>query len=187
MLVEKAESLRLEYQHARLSYKQEKTILAQAKQKVLDAEEAQQVLQAVAQTLQQSAHERIARIVTQCLKTVFGEDAYEFKIDFKRARGKTEARLVFVRDGLELQDPLNEASGGVVQVAAFALRLADLIISKPARRKVLFLDEPFGGLHYEAADRVRGLLLGLAKEMKVQLVFTTHNSQLRCGSVIELE
>lgn len=154
--------------------------------KVEDTLAAQKIVQEVAEKVQQTAHKRIADVVTRCLKAVFGEEeAYEFRINFSQKRGKTEAELVFVRDGMEV-DPYDGSGGGVIDVAAFALRLACLMLSLPKRRKLLVLDEPFRFLSVDYRPQVRALLELLAKDMGIQILMVTHAPDLVCGKVIEL-
>ena len=183
---DRVSKLAMEYQLATRRRDQERVDLVQAKDRVKNALEAQRILQAVAQSIQQLAHQQIAKIVTRCLQAIWPDDAYKFRIEFVRARGKTEARLLFCRGDLVLEDPLNEASGGMIQVAAFALQVADLMISQPAHQKVLLLDEPFAGIHADCAERVKEMLLTLTKEMGMQVVLSTHNSELQCGKVVRL-
>lgn len=147
--------------------------------------EAQSTAQGVAAEVQASAHDRIARVVSRCLAAVFDEP-YEFRVTFDRKRGKTEARLGFVRDGVEM-DPLTAAGGGVVDVAAFALRLAALVLARPARRRLVVLDEPFKFVSAEYRGAVRGMLEMLAEDMDVQFVIVTHIDELKTGTVIEVE
>jgi len=151
------------------------------------AEEAQRIVQQVAQEIQQQAHKRIAGVVSRCLETVFaGDDIYGFKIRFDRKRGRTEAALILTKNGNEVEDPLNADSGGVVDVAAFALRTACIVLSKPKLRRFLSLDEPFKFVSEEFRDNVRMLLEGLAKDFKFQYVMVTHEKAYQIGKVIEL-
>lgn len=151
-----------------------------------DARAALAVVQAVGQHTQELVHRQIARVVTRCLKAVYGKDAYEFRIRFERKRGKTDAVLEFVEDG-KVMDPLGESAGGQVDVAAFALRLACLLLVRPRLRKLLVLDEPFKHVNGEEYQgRVGGMLLDLAKEMKVQFVIVTDDDWLRIGKVVQL-
>jgi DNA repair exonuclease SbcCD ATPase subunit len=150
-------------------------------------EEAQQIAQQIAQTIQQQAHKRIAGVVSRCLETVFiGEDIYGFRIHFERKRGKTEAKLVLTKNGHEIEDPMEADSGGVVDVAAFALRLSCIILTKPKLRKFLVLDEPFKFVSEEYRDNVRMLLEGLSKDFKVQFIMITHINELKTGKVVRL-
>lgn len=174
-----------EREHAKQVVTTEKEQLAKVEKTLGAAIEAQQVLQRLAQQLQQKAHHCIAEIVTRCLDTVFGDEAYQFEIQFERKRGKTEAKLVFLRDGFEIT-PMDAAGGGVIDVAAFALRLACLVLSNPPVRRLLVLDEPFRFLSADYRPRVRHLLESLADDLEVQIVFVTHIPDLQIGEVVEL-
>jgi DNA repair exonuclease SbcCD ATPase subunit len=124
--------------------------------------------------------------VTRCLKAIFGKDAYEFRVRFERKRNKTDAVLEFIEAGEPL-DPTSESAGGQLDVAAFALRLACLLMVRPRARKVLFLDEPFKNLNGEVyQDRAGGLLLDLAKEMQVQFIIVTDDHWLKIGKIVQL-
>lgn len=164
----------------------EQLYLVAAQQRLDVALQGQQILQGLAEKVQEQAHEKIAHLVTSCLAAVFGDDAYEFKIRFDRKRGKTEAVLLFCRDGQEI-DPMDAAGGGAVDVAAFALRLTCLLLAKPPCRRLLVVDEPFRFLSEGYRPAVRELLERLSKELKVQIVMVTHSSELMIGDVIELE
>ncbi len=178
--------MKAEYSLACKQIEAEQDEFEDAKQRVTDVQTAQGIVQGIASQVQASAHQQIAGIVSRCLETIFGEDAYEFKILFEEKRGRTEARLVFIRDGNEL-DPLGAAGGGVVDLASFALRLSCLLLSRPSKRKLLVLDEPMKHLSSDHTSKIRELLLALAKDTGVQIVMVTHQHGLRCGKVIELE
>ena len=151
------------------------------------AQEAQVITQQIAQAIQQQAHKRIAGVVSKCLETVFvGDDLYGFKIDFERKRGRTEAKLVLTKNGNEIDDPLDFDSGGVCEVAAFALRLSCLVLSKPRLRKVILFDEPFKSISVDYLDNVRILMNKLSEEFGVQFIVVTHIAQLETGKVIRL-
>lgn len=181
----KLNKLLAQQDHLHKQVEQEQDLLTGAKEQVKNILAAQQLVQLVAQDIQQRAHQQIATLVSHCLKAVFGDDAYTFKIDFRRERGKTSAKLLLVRAGLEL-DPLDAAGGGVVDVVGFGLRLAALLLARPKRRQLLVLDEPFKMVSAEYIPKVRDLLLALSKEMNVQIVMVTHNKELQIGKVIEL-
>jgi DNA repair exonuclease SbcCD ATPase subunit len=180
-----ANPLIAEYRHATLKVKDETKTLAKAEQRTLDAREAQDIIQKVAQVVQEKAHKRIASVVSRCLELVY-DDPYTFKVIFERKRGKTEARLVFVRDDIEL-DPTTAAGGGPVDVAAFALRLVCLLLQQPMPRKLLVLDEPFRFVGKDKARNVRQMLELLSKDMNVQFVLVTHTPELQAGKVVVLE
>jgi len=173
--------------HAARRAREEKARLKEARERVAFTQEAQRVVQEVAARVQQQAHDRIASVVSRCLAAVFGEDAYQFRIDFEQKRGRTEAKLVFVRGDLVLEDPTGESGGGQVDVAALALRLACLALSRPRKRLLLCLDEPMRNVNGEVyQERVGQLLLTLAEEMGVQFVVVSDDDWLKVGKVIEL-
>jgi len=167
--------------------KEEKRKLGKAKRNLTDIKEAQLITQQIAQTIQQQAHRRIAGVVSKGLETVFtGDDVYGFRIDFDRKRGKTEANLLLTKNGHDIDDPLNSDSGGVVDIAAFVLRLSCIILTKPKLRRFLVLDEPFKFVSEEFRENIRLLLEGLAKDFKFQFVMVTHIPELQTGKVISL-
>jgi DNA repair exonuclease SbcCD ATPase subunit len=185
-MTRKAERALADYRHAARSVKDEKKLLKEAKKELALTEQAQTVIQEVAHAVQQQVHERVASVVSRCLAAVF-DDPYDFKIDFLRKRGKTEAKLSFVSGDHEV-DPRTACGGGILDVAAFALRLACLVMTRPKPRRLLVLDEPFRSLqpaeYYH--PRVSELLESLADELKVQFVIVSHEEELQIGKVIQV-
>lgn len=148
-------------------------------------EHVQQLVQRIAQEVQNQVHKRISDVVSRCLRVVFADEAYELKIDFEMKRGRTEAKLTFVRDNIEVS-PLTASGGGVVDVASFALRLAALILTKPEKRRLLVLDEPFRFVSADYRNKVCTLLQTLSEELNLQLIMVTHDPALQVGNVVEL-
>lgn len=175
-----------ELRAAKEMLKVEKENLAAAKESLAAHQEAQKVIQGVASGVQTSVHKKIASVVTRCLQTVLNEQ-YQFKIYFEQKRGKTEARMVFVDQNGHDIDPMTESGGGAVELAAFALRLVALLMTKPQPRKVLILDEPFRCVSRNHADRLRELIESLSKELEMQFIIVTHDERLQFGKIIEVE
>ena len=182
---QKLDKLLADRRHLALKVKEETAALRDATAHLKNVGEAQSILQSIAKAVEDQAHRRISKIVTKCLRVVF-DDPYEFRIIFEHKRGKVDARLAFFRDGLLLENPADEAGGGVLDVASFALRLACLILAKPARRRVLFLDEPFRYVDEVNQERIGQLLLTLSSELGVQIIQITHSEALKIGKVIKL-
>lgn len=156
----------------------------EAKRRAQNAESARRLLQLVASAVQQRAHGQVASVVSRCLEAVF-DDPYEFEIDFVEKRGKTEAEMLFKRGG-NLVDPMSASGGGVVDVASFAARVARLMLSRPVRRRLLVLDEPFRFVSRDLRPRVRELIEKLSAEIQMQFVLVTHDFQLAVGKVVEV-
>lgn len=181
--LDKATSL---YNHAKATLESETAILQKEKKRFAYLQEAQRILQGIAEGVQQSAHAQIAGIVTRCLRAVFDDDGYEFHVAFERKRGKTEAVMYFTKDGHRLE--LDDDAGGVLDVISFALRLACILLSRPRRRRLLVADEPMkfvNGSKYQS--RVAELLESLAKELDFQMVIVTDDDWLKIGKIIDLE
>jgi len=182
----KVDTAKSNYKLAVQNYKEEKQNLEECAETYQNTEEAREIVQEVAIGIQQQAHKQIAAVVTRCLQSIFDEP-YTFHIHFEAKRGKTEARLVFEKDGHEL-DPLTASGGGVIDVAAFALRLSCLMLSRPALRRIMVLDEPFKNVSKANGylDRIPTLLKSLAEDLKVQFIMVTHIEELKVGNVVEL-
>lgn len=141
--------------------------------------------QNVAGAIQTIAHHRIASIVTRCLNAIF-DDPYEFEIIFERKRGKTEARPILKRNGSVIDDPVSASGGGVIDVASFALRLAAIVLSKPSKRKVLILDEPFKFVSKKYRGRIGQMLQEICEGYGVQTIMVTHIDELKTGNICNL-
>jgi DNA repair exonuclease SbcCD ATPase subunit len=176
--------LEIRYQSACDKYSEEKTSLLLVEDRLECLKQAQSLAQEAAQKLQQRVHSQIAGIVSHCLQLVFDEP-YVFNIVFERKRGRTEARLVFERNGLEV-DPMTASGGGVIDVAAFALRLSSMLLNNPRLRKLMIMDEPFKFVSQANGyrERVRDMLINLSERFGVQFIMVTHMPELQAGKVV---
>lgn len=81
---------------------------------------------------------------------------------------------------------MTASSGGVKQVASFALRLGLMMLSQPKVRRVQFMDEPFLGVDSTCRDLLADLLLLLSKKMKIQFIYVTHDEAFKVRKVIRI-
>lgn len=169
--------------------KQEKRELLQAKHELAVSSKVLEIIQAVSKGMQFKTKIHISGIVTKCLKTIFGDDTYEFDIEFKERANKTTAEIVFTKDG-EQFDPKDEMGGGILEVAAFALRLSAIILSQPTIRRIMILDEPFKNIRGEEyRSRVKDLIMSLADELNVQFIINIDTDvypEFEIGKVVRL-
>jgi len=179
------ENLYEDFLLAKRDVKREQEFLEETALKVEWADDANAIAQTVATIVQEKAHKKISSIVTKCLQTIFEEEAYEFSIIFEQKRGKTEAKLVFIRNGEEV-DPMAGSGGGAVDIAAFALRISCLMVSRPPLRRAVILDEPFKFLSKTYRGRVASMLNLLSSELGIQFIMVTHIPELEVGNVIRL-
>lgn len=158
-----------------------------AKRSQLEAlEEVSTAVRQLAIQCQAQCQERIGSIVTRCLETIFGESKYTFKLIFEEKRNQTEARCVLLDAESNEYDPVAACGGGVMDVVAFGLRLACLMLQKPSPAKVLLLDEPFRFLSREYRPAMLALLDSLAEELGMQFIMVTHFEEFCTGNVIEI-
>ena len=137
----------------------------------IDIEEAQLIIQTVAQETQNQITEYISDLVSSALEAVF-DNPYTMKLEFVQRRGKTEADLKFIRDGNKI-DPMDESGGGILNVAATALKVSLWSLTKSSRN-IMLLDEPVHFLHNsEAQQRFSELLSSMSKELNLQFITIT--------------
>ena len=175
-----------QYKTTKNMFTQEKENLKKSTIKLDHEEQAQEIIQLVSQAIQQQAHKQIAQVVAQCLKAVFYDEDYGFKILFEKKRGKTEAKLIITNQGYDVDKPLEMESGGVLDVASFALRLSCLMLTKPKLRRVIIMDEPFKNVSIEYQPNTKALLEQLTEDFGIQIIMVTHETGFKCGKVIQL-
>lgn len=146
--------------------------------------EAVVLLQSAAKLVQNEAREHLTAVINRSLEIVFDEP-YICTIVFKESRGSTSATIEFERDGNTV-DPMTASGGGVVDVAAFAIRLSCILYARPKMRRLMILDEPMKFVSATHRERVRIVLETLAHEFDFQFIIVTHVPELEIGKVIRL-
>lgn len=139
-----------------------------------DIEEAQVIIQTVAQQTQGQLQYHIEDLVTKALEAVF-PDPYAFKLKFELKRGQTEAVTTLERDGVEVS-PVDSTGGGVIDVAAFALRVALWALGHTDN--VIILDEPFKHLSAIYQPKAGEMMKMLSEQLGLQFILVTHVRQL---------
>ena len=152
---------------------QNKTTLDNLNNRIRLLEQAQAFLQKVAQDTQSQLKFQIEDIVNLALETCFPNE-YEFQLQFNIARGKTDAELVFLsqKTGRPI-DPMNASGGGVVDLTAFALRIASYALEQGVDN-VIILDEPFRFISRDLQARAGEILKSLSTKLGLQIIFVTH-------------
>jgi len=101
---------------------------------------------------------------------------------FEIKRGKTEARLLFLIDGEEV-DPIEADGGGLVHLAAFALRIAAWTLG--TTRNTIILDEPLGALQ-PLELQVQGFKIIKELSDKLGLQFIIVKNSVNSGDLEEI-
>jgi DNA repair ATPase RecN len=150
--------------------------LKQQTEKLKLLEEAQLFLQSVAQQTQEKLKYQIEDIVNLALETCF-PDEFKFELQIDIARGKTEAKLVFIsqKTGGGI-DPMNASGGGVLDVVCFALRLACYTLETNSNNVIVF-DEPFRFLSADLRESACEIISKLSNQLNIQIIIVTHISE----------
>lgn len=154
--------------------KEKKDKLFELSNRIIAIEGAQVFIQNVAKKTQEKLKYCIEDIVQLALDAVFPNE-YDFQVEFEIKRGRTEAKLSFLKHG-ESIDPISAAGGGVVDVASFALRLAVWSLGKTA--KTIILDEPMKFLSKDKIDQAGMILKKLSEKLGIQVIMVTHIPEL---------
>lgn len=159
----------------RLGVLKEQRTAAEVRQTTLDRDEkglekAQTLIQRIAQQTQEQLRYHIEDIVQLAIDTCF-PDRYEFQVQFEIKRGKTEAELRLIEDG-HAMNPMDANGGGVVDIAAFALRIAGWTLGRTAN--VIILDEPFRFLSRELRPKAAEIIQALSRRLDLQFIVVTH-------------
>lgn len=137
-------------------------------------EKAKVFLTEVAMLTQQEAEARVSSIASMALSSVFG-NPYEVKLRFVQRRGKSEAELLFTRDGLEF-DPMSDTGGGAVETASFALRLSTMLLMR--KEQVLAQDEPFRFVSKDHMEALCKMLRCVREDTGIQFILVSHEAEL---------
>lgn len=139
-------------------------------------EEAQIVIQDVAQQTQAQLEYHVSELVTLAMSAVF-EDPYELKVEFVQRRNRTECDIWFKRDD-NFINPMLASGGGAVDVAAFALRVALWSLARPRTNNVLLLDEPAKFVSANLRTKVGEMLKEISKLLNLQIIMVSHAQEL---------
>jgi DNA repair exonuclease SbcCD ATPase subunit len=150
--------------------------LAAASKTLSDARIARVVMQNVAESVQKKIEYRISTIVTMVLAAVF-PDPYSFQLRFVQRHNRTEADLIFIKNGNETDDLLNAGGGGPADVASLTLRLAFGGI-KPSHA-VQLLDEPTRNVSRDLQPKVSRIIKELSDKLGIQFIVVTHVEELK--------
>lgn len=153
-----------------------KSAISALEKEIRYSEKACLIIQTVAKQTQQELEYHISDIVSMALDTIF-DKPYKFRINFVIKRNKTECELMFERGGEEF-DPMEDSGGGVVDIAAFALRISLWTLQQPRSRNSIILDEPFRFVSKNLIPRAALLLKELSRKLNLQFIIITHINEL---------
>lgn len=137
---------------------------------------ARTVVQIVAEQTQKKLEYHISNLVSMALASVFPEP-YIFQLRFVQKRNKTEAELIFSKNGNETDDILNTGGGGVADIASIALRISLWSIKKT--RPTLILDESLKFLHSpEYQEKASQMLKEVSSKLGLQIIMVSDQKNI---------
>ena len=134
----------------------------------------QVLFQKVAQETQEQLKYHLEDVVQLAIDTCFPGE-YKFSVSFELLRGKTEAHIVLIKNGKEI-DPLTAVGGGLVDLLSFALRISIWTLTKT--RNTIILDEPFKHLSENLHSFAGEFLKTISKKMGIQFIMVSHNKTI---------
>ncbi|MFA5377460.1 MAG: hypothetical protein WC455_17040 [Dehalococcoidia bacterium] len=150
------------------------TILSQEQE---DIARSLEIIQQVAKLTQQQLEIHISELVSLALEAVF-PNPYKMVLKFETRRNRSEADLLLQDENGNLLSPMDSVGGGVVDVAAFALRIALWSLKRPRPRTVMIMDEPFRFLSADLQDRAGRMIKEISVKLGIQFIIVTHEENL---------
>ena len=141
-------------------------------------ERAAAVLASIGEERQDTAQKQIEALVTQGLRTIFGEQLSFHLVQGVRAKTPVVDFIVrSTRDDGTVVDPdvMEARGGGLAATVGFLLRLVILLLSRHKQDTVLFLDETFAHVSAEYEPRLAEFLRELVDKTGVQIILVTHS------------
>jgi hypothetical protein len=136
-------------------------------------EEARIIVQIVAKETQKSIQFHISDLVTHALSAIF-PDPYTFKLEFVVRRDKTEADLVWEREGFQYYPN----GGGVRDVSSFGMRIALWSLKAQRSQPILIFDEPFKHTCKGMLNKIGLMISEISKALKLQIIIISHADEL---------
>lgn len=146
-------------------------------QEQADISRAMEIIQQVAKLTQQQLEIHVSELVSLALEAVF-PNPYKMVLKFETRRNRSEADLLLQDSDENLLNPMDAVGGGVVDVAAFALRIALWSLKRPRSRAVMIMDEPFRFLSADLQGWASSMLKEISSKLGIQFIIVTHEQNL---------
>lgn len=146
--------------------------------KALDtAQKAIELLTMVQVVVREGARQSFENIITTALNHIIGED-YKFVMAFGRRGNQQEVDFNVQSNSLKLPlDPMDTSGGGVIDIVAFALRVATLELHRPRIDGPILLDETFKHLSQGHLDAAADFMNAVSKKTSRQIIMVSHKQE----------
>ena len=144
--------------------------------------EIQALLVNTADQAREVGRQRMEKVVTRALQSVFGSD-FTFEIEMDESGGKPIARFLVCSIGengdVIKNEPQDSRGGGINDIVAFALQVAVLVVyNEPKIQGPIILDEPGKHVSEEYAVKFGEFLEFVSKTFNRQIIMVTHQPHL---------
>lgn len=148
----------------------------------LHKEQLQTLLVQTADAAREAGRQRMEKVVTRALQSVFGPD-FTFEIEMDESGGKPIARFLVCSIGekgeVVKNEPQDSRGGGINDIVAFALQVATLVVyNEPKIQGPIVLDEPGKHVSEEYVVKFGEFLEFISKTFNRQIVMVTHQPHL---------
>jgi len=135
------------------------------------------VVQLVAEGTQKHLEYQISSLVSAALASVF-PDPYTFELRFVQRRNKTEADMIFIKNGNETDDILNSGGGGVADISA-NISLPFALWSIKKTRPFFLIDEPTKYLHNPLyQEKASAMIKEVSKQLRIQILMVSDQDSI---------
>jgi len=138
---------------------------------------ALEICQTVAKLTQQELEIHISELVSLALEAVFPRP-YKLVLEFTLRRNRSEADLLLEDEDGNRVNPMDAVGGGVVDVAAFCLKIALFSLIQPKPRRTLILDEPLRFLSTDLQSKASAMIKELSRKLNLQFIIVSHEEAL---------
>jgi len=139
---------------------------------------ARWVISEVARLTQERFKERVEKLVTTAIRSVFSKD-YRFVLEFERKRNTMECSPKIMHGSNELI-PKEDSGGSLIDIISFAFRVVLWSLEKPRSRAFFILDEP--GKHTSKKGdlllRFGQVVREISHRLGFQVLMSTHAEEL---------
>lgn len=135
---------------------------------------AKQVLTEVARNLQTEAKERIEKLITIAIRSVYDDRNFTFHLVTNETKNQMTP---IIKEGENEYSPKDELGGGIVDIISFASRVILWSMETPRSMPVFILDEPFKWTGV-LMERAGAMLKQLSNSLGFQVILVSHDEAL---------
>lgn len=140
---------------------------------------AVQLVEKVAYNRRSTVKLKLEGLVTDCIKTVFG-DNYSIDLEYAIKNNRTSVQILAektIKEGVVRRKVTEGFGGGVSDVVSLPLKLL-VLMANPKVSKVLFADECGKHIDEIRIERFASFLNQISKKLPVQIILCTHHQQI---------